>query len=511
MDLMTAMFDTMMSRMSAGGQPAGQPANPVQATAQALAPGFAPGSAPAQALAPASAPASALALAPTTTSLPGATTQHQLQPQLGNQAPQQLPTGPPQQLPHPPIGQRLLQQSLGTGSQTPQQAVGTPPVQQQQAALAPNQNATPSAPPLGAALTNGPAIQLSQLVQHPPPPLPNPQGTATNSQQPYTATFGHGASTFAPLVAQSGTQQLAGAPNNHTLPHTNINTNSLLPVPLSLPGSHSGHPLRGQRDIRTRGQSGTDSESAASTRSGRSSVRRRAEHRRHGVRDPSTEDESEEFAYNRGLPEIKNCKKIEICLFSPENKELDFAIWVNQFEGAVNRCLNPHSQRRHYQACLIWLPSTLKADAYSIWSRAEHKTTNWLQLKVELETAFEDGSVRTEWKTNLKAYTWDEDNQTLHSYCAKVKNLVDNFEAEMADCPAARKAQYFLRFVNGLPDDYIEYIRLGLPPKCKDVNKARDVCMQFQGVKKLRAKEKNGSGRLCRLSGSHGAIKDYEE
>ena len=56
----------------------------------------------------------------------------------------------------------------------------------------------------------------------------------------------------------------------------------------------------------------------------------------------------------------------------------------------------------------------------------------------------------------------------------------------MADCPAARKAQYFLRFVNGLPKDYIEYIRLGLPPKCKDVDKARDICMQFQGVKKSR-------------------------
>ena len=109
---------------------------------------------------------------------------------------------------------------------------------------------------------------------------------------------------------------------------------------------------------------------------------------------------------------------------------------VNQFEGAVNCCLNPHSRIRHHQACLIWLPSILKADAYSIWSRAEHKGTDWTQLKAELETTFEDGSLRAEWKTNLKAYTWDEENQTLHSYCAKVKHFVDNFETEMANCPA---------------------------------------------------------------------------
>ena len=59
----------------------------------------------------------------------------------------------------------------------------------------------------------------------------------------------------------------------------------------------------------------------------------------------------------------------------------------------------------------------------------------------------------------------------------------------MAECPAAKKAQYHLRFVNGLPDDYVEHIKLSLPPKCLDVDKARDVCMQFQSCKRARAKK----------------------
>ena len=84
---------------------------------------------------------------------------------------------------------------------------------------------------------------------------------------------------------------------------------------------------------------------------------------------------------------------------------------------------------------------------------------------------------------------WDEHNQSLQSYCAKVKRLVDSFEKEMANCPAAKRAQYHLRFVNGLPDDYVEHVKLSLPPKCLDVDKARDVCMQFQSCKRARSKK----------------------
>ena len=480
-DRMTAMFDTLMARMATTGPaPANQagpaaPAAPaVQATATVNA--SSSGGAPSQHPATTQNPPGAQAPPP-----PAAISQQQ--PATGPlQQPQQLSIG---------INQRLQQQALGTTLQTQQQTLGTPPqMQQQQVAAARNQTATPLTPQHGLARSNGATASISQLVQHPPPPPPNPLGVATAFQQPPAAAFGHGSNVNALASAQYGTPPPARGPSNHNQIPTNATSN--IPnraVSLPHPGFPPGIIPQGHHNNRTN-RSGTDSESAATGRSGRSTVRRRAEDRRHGHRDPSTEDESDEYAYNRGRPEIKNCKKIEICLFSPDNKELDFAIWVNQFEGAVNRCLNPHSRRRHHQACLIWLPSVLKADAYSIWSRAEHKTTIWASLRAELETAFEDGSVRTEWKTNLKAYTWDEENQTLHSYCAKVKSLVDNFETEMSDCPAARKAQYFLRFVNGLPEDYLEYIRLGLPPKCKDVDKARDVCMQFQAVKKLRVKNK---------------------
>ena len=211
------------------------------------------------------------------------------------------------------------------------------------------------------------------------------------------------------------------------------------------------------------------------------------------MQDPSTDDDSDDYAHNRKNAENKYCRKIDVERFSPDNKEQDFAIWVLQFEDAVKRALNPHSRRRHYKACMVWLSGALKADAYSIWSRASNRNGNWLLLKAELELAFEDGSVRSEWKTNLKAYTWDEHSQSLQCYCAKVKSMVDKYEKEMADCPAAKKAQYFLRFLSGLPDDYVQHVKLSMPPHSTDVDKARDLCLQWQSCKRLKRKSEVGA------------------
>ena len=212
--------------------------------------------------------------------------------------------------------------------------------------------------------------------------------------------------------------------------------------------------------------------------------------------DPSVGYESDIYAHNRERPESKKCKEINIEHFSLEDEEQDFSTWICQFEDAVSRHLNPHSQHRHHQECLRWLPSVLKTEAYAVWSRAENRKTNWKKLKSELESAFDDGNLQSEWKSNLKAYPWDEDKQSLQNYCARVKCLVDKYEKGMANCPAARKAHYFLRFVNGLPDDYVEHIKLSLSPKCNDVDKARDVCIQFQSVKRSRAQWWTGTNGM---------------
>ena len=69
----------------------------------------------------------------------------------------------------------------------------------------------------------------------------------------------------------------------------------------------------------------------------------------------------------------------------------------------------------------------------------------------------------------------------------------------MATCPAAKKAAYFLRFVSGLPSDYIQHVKLALPANSNNVDKARDVCMQFQSCKRLQTEGKAEVGASVSL------------
>ena len=102
--------------------------------------------------------------------------------------------------------------------------------------------------------------------------------------------------------------------------------------------------------------------------------------------------------------------------------------------------------------------------------------------------------MRTKWRNNLKAYTWDEHNASLQTYAAKVKRYVDTFKTEMADYPSALKGQYYLRFFNGLPEDYQGQVTLSLTAKQQDIEKAMDVCLCFQSFKKNKGKKEVAAG-----------------
>ena len=78
----------------------------------------------------------------------------------------------------------------------------------------------------------------------------------------------------------------------------------------------------------------------------------------------------------------------------------------------------------------------------------------------------------------MKAFMWDEGKMSLQAYCARVKRYVDTFDTELAHAPEARKVQYYIRFVSGLPDDYIEQTKMSTSTKNTDVDKALDICIR---------------------------------
>ena len=177
------------------------------------------------------------------------------------------------------------------------------------------------------------------------------------------------------------------------------------------------------------------------------------------------------------------CKSLPIKQFNPEDKNLDFDIWISQFEDAVNRGHNPHSKRRHHNYCLRWLPSYLNPDAYVVMKRCKNRG-NWEELKKELQAEYEDPTIRVEWRSNLKAYVWDESKESLTTYCSKVKRYVDTFDSDIAGVPEAKRNQYYIRFLSGLPTDYQKQIKMGTSSRKQNVDRALDVCLRYHSIKK---------------------------
>ena len=212
-------------------------------------------------------------------------------------------------------------------------------------------------------------------------------------------------------------------------------------------------------------------------------MRTGAEPRQSRHSDSENDNPEDEYAINRERLETYP-KTLAVKQFSWEDKNQDFDIWINQFEDAVNWGTNPHSQRRHFRYCLQWLPTYLGPDAYSIWKRSKHRKSDWVELKKELRQEYEDPIIRSEWKSNLSAYTWDESKESLHTYCSKVKRYVDTFDTDLADAPLARQGQYYIRFVSGLPEDYQKQIRMAMPTKKQCIDKAYDVSIRYQATKK---------------------------
>ena len=78
-----------------------------------------------------------------------------------------------------------------------------------------------------------------------------------------------------------------------------------------------------------------------------------------------------------------------------------------------------------------------------------HLKTNWELLKVELTEAFEDPTMREEWRSNFKAYKWDEENTSLQTYCANVQRYVDAYDTHLTKTPVAQQQQYYI--INFIP------------------------------------------------------------
>ena len=83
-----------------------------------------------------------------------------------------------------------------------------------------------------------------------------------------------------------------------------------------------------------------------------------------------------------------------------------------------------------------------------------------------------------------KSLMWDEENESLQSFSTKVKRMVNINDAEFAVTDAAKANNYCTRFINGMPDDYIQNLNLNMPSKNQRLEKALEICVRFQAYKR---------------------------
>ena len=178
--------------------------------------------------------------------------------------------------------------------------------------------------------------------------------------------------------------------------------------------------------------------------------------------------------------------KVEIKEFNFGEEGADWTSWVKKFQASVKGACNPRNAKEHHKYNLRFLPMRLNTTAHDIFLNCRHKD-DWPKVAKELEEAFDDPAVKQRWRTDLRAYTWDE-KQPLHVYRGNVIRYVNKYDSELRTCPEARKKAYYGRFVGGMPEDYVNFIEQQLYDDKQTIDRALQVSQQFQITKQRTSK-----------------------
>ena len=243
--------------------------------------------------------------------------------------------------------------------------------------------------------------------------------------------------------------------------------------PALLPGPKGKGPRKSKGTARMSGTEDSGRDSARARRRDSSSDFAKSD-----SDDGSDEDRRPRRSYRKTrpttLPGISQFK------FGEANE--NWTSWVTQFRNTVKGHTDPRDRDDLNKTCLKLLPAYLNPIAHDIYTDCKHKK-EWSALKKELEEAFEDPEIRQNWKTNLGAYKWDG-SQPLHVYKGNVMRLVNKYDTEIRDTPAALDSAYYSRFHAGLPEDYQGFIEQQLYEGKQTINYAVRSAQRFQAWKK---------------------------
>ena len=209
----------------------------------------------------------------------------------------------------------------------------------------------------------------------------------------------------------------------------------------------------------------------------------------------------------------------------------DWGQWSQRFEIAVQAATNAYGRERLGELCLLWIPLKLNEKAQPIYSKAEHKGSNWTLLQAELAEAFEDPRILRQWARKPDAYKRPE-GMSLQVYKASIIGYVHKFSPHIVGNKNAYTMELYNRFINGLEADWKEYIQDSIPYGKETLDNAYSQALKYEdklasksamkavgftgasmtdsedGIKKMRLDLEKVNKRLDALS-SHQSRKHY--
>ena len=159
--------------------------------------------------------------------------------------------------------------------------------------------------------------------------------------------------------------------------------------------------------------------------------------------------------------------------------EDDWEEWSENFETAVEAATNAQGRGRIEELCLKWISLKLSPSAYRILNRCEYKGKSWPLLKKELEPAFEDPSKRRRWARYPDAFKRPRD-MPLPVYKARIIQYVNRYDKAIVNDEEAYRMALYNRFVNGLEEDWRQYIEDTVPYGREKLDNAYSQALKYE-------------------------------
>ena len=180
-------------------------------------------------------------------------------------------------------------------------------------------------------------------------------------------------------------------------------------------------------------------------------------------------------------------RKIDIKPFSYSEKGQDIELFLKRYKWAIASCLPADADDdAKKSACLRHIPTKLDDLSLQIYEASENQD-DWDELQAELIQKLSDPGRKQNFQEQRDYLKWDQ-RVPLHIFENEVITTTRTLYDEIADNATLFQKEIHQRFLAGLPEDYRDFVDIGLPPRTYDIKKARERAEKYQEIVKKKGK-----------------------